>query len=169
MKNTFHIKYNSKMYYREVMEISNCSWKYELFAFNPLGGEIANKHILMFFVVPISLQLKLFSKKTFHSAASFPVLFIRTNSVWVSISTYVNNGTTKVPISAKIGFRVQGSTSEVWNYPVESPLPLPFWYVYLHFCSSFLGRLLGCQQLILPRLPLCQSCMTAWGHHLTQL
>ena len=37
--------------------------------------------------------------------------------IWVSISTYSDDGTTKVPISEKIGVRVQRSTSEIWNTP----------------------------------------------------
>ena len=37
--------------------------------------------------------------------------------IWVSISMYVNNGTAKVPISAKIGVRVQQPTSKIWNSP----------------------------------------------------
>ena len=35
----------------------------------------------------------------------------------VSIGTYVNNVTAKVPISAIIGVRFQGSTSKIWNSP----------------------------------------------------
>ena len=38
-----HIKYNGKMYYLEVPEISKHSWKYELFIFKPLG-KLFNKN-----------------------------------------------------------------------------------------------------------------------------
>ena len=38
-----------------------------------------------------------------------------THFIWVSIGTYVDNGTTKVSISAEIRARVQGSTPGIWN------------------------------------------------------
>ena len=37
---------------------------------------------------------------------------INTHLIWVSISTYVNNGTTKSRILAKIGVHVQGSIQD---------------------------------------------------------
>ena len=44
-----------------------------------------------------------------------------THFIWVSKSTYVDNGTVKVPILAKFGPCVKRSTSEVWNvYNVEN-------------------------------------------------
>ena len=53
-----HIKYNSKMYTREVPEISNRSWKYELFYIKtPWKIILQNPPILMIFAVPISLQI----------------------------------------------------------------------------------------------------------------
>ena len=37
--------------------------------------------------------------------------------IWVFIITYVDKGTSKVPILTKIGVCVQGSTSKIWNSP----------------------------------------------------
>ena len=44
-------------------------------------------------------------------------LGIGTRFIWVLISTYVGKEKAKVPISTKIGVRVQGSTSKIWDLP----------------------------------------------------
>ena len=38
IKNTFQMKFNGKMYYREVSIITNCSWRYEPIYLDPLGN-----------------------------------------------------------------------------------------------------------------------------------
>ena len=59
LKNTLLIKYNGKMYYREVPEITNCSWKYELLKIQPpLEKFLQKQAFLMHFVVRTSLQIK---------------------------------------------------------------------------------------------------------------
>ena len=65
---------------------------------------------------------------------------MHTPLIWVYISTYINNGTTKVPILAKIGFGVQGSTFKIWN------LPLTIIYIIFLFLfqSSHLKPTLHC-------------------------
>ena len=55
-----------------------------------------------------------FFNKLIHSTAFFYDIVLCVQFIWISISKYVNNGTTKVPISAKIGIRVQGSSSKIW-------------------------------------------------------
>ena len=44
---------------------------------------------------------------------------MRIHFIWVSISTYANNGTAKFPISDEIGVIVQGFTAYIWNYPIK--------------------------------------------------
>ena len=63
------------------------------------------------------LQLYMYLIQPIHNNAYFSDVVMGTPFIWVSISKYVDNGTAKVPISAKIGVRVQGSTSEIWNLP----------------------------------------------------
>ena len=81
---------------------------------NPLGKVFTKKQIDAF-AVPISLQLKEVSNKTYHSTSYLSEKVLHTHLIWYSSSTYVDNGTTKVPISAEIGFCIQVSTSEIWN------------------------------------------------------
>ena len=56
--------------------------------------------------------------KPIHSTAYWSEILLSTPFIWVSSSMYANNGAVKVPILAEIGVRVQGSTSEIWNYPI---------------------------------------------------
>ena len=49
------------------------------------------------------------------STASLSNIVCRNHSILVFKSTYVGNGTAKVPISAKFGPRVQRLTSEIYN------------------------------------------------------
>ena len=53
--------------------------------------------------------------KPFHTAASLSELVLNTHFILVSISTYIDNVTVKVPISAIVGVRVQVWTSKIWN------------------------------------------------------
>ena len=50
---------------------------------------------------------------------------LHTPFIWLYISRYVYNGTTKVPISSEIGVRVQGSISRTCNYPGGSGKGFP--------------------------------------------
>ena len=95
------------MHYREVPEIQNYSQKNELFyLFNPLEKVIKK---LMHSGVPICTPLKEgFKIKPIHSTASLSDIVLHTHFIWVYISVYVDNGTAKVSILAKIGVRVQG-------------------------------------------------------------
>ena len=46
-------------------------------------------------------------------------LWLGTPFIWISISMYIDTGTAKVPMFFKIGVRVQGLTSEIWNLPLS--------------------------------------------------
>ena len=106
------------MYYREVPEISNNSWKYELFKnLNPLEKLI--NIFYEFFGTNIYSTKRRFYIKPIHSTAYLFELVLRTNFIWVYIIIYVDNGTAKVPFSDEIGVRLQGPTSKIWNYPLE--------------------------------------------------
>ena len=59
----------------------------------------------------------IFKIKLIRSTVFLSELVLCNDFIWVSISTYAYNGTAKVPISAKIGVRVQGLTSKIWNQP----------------------------------------------------
>ena len=50
-----------------------------------------------------------------HRTASLSEMLLHTPLIWVSISPYVDNGTAKVPILAKMWVRVLRPTSEIWN------------------------------------------------------
>ena len=90
--------------------------KARAFLFKPPWKKFLQKQIfLIHFAVPISLQLKKLLNKPVRKIFSLSELVMRTHFIWVSIGKYVENGTVKVPISAKIGVRVQGSTSKIWN------------------------------------------------------
>ena len=58
LENMLHIKYDGKLYYREVPEILNSSWEYEIFNLKPLGFFLQKQTFLVHFAVPIYLQLK---------------------------------------------------------------------------------------------------------------
>ena len=66
-------------------------------------------------MVPITFQL-FFYIKPINVTDTWSELVLSTPFIWVSSSTYVNNGAAKVPISAEIGVCVQGLTSDIWNY-----------------------------------------------------
>ena len=61
----------------------------------------------------IYLTKKLY--KTIHSTAYLSGIIIRIPFVWVSISIYIDNDTSKMPILAKIGVCVKGFNSKIWN------------------------------------------------------
>ena len=62
----------------------------------------------MYFVIQKNIQTnEFFWIEPFHRPAYLSNIVLRNFSIWVSISTYVDSGTAKVPISAKIGVRVQ--------------------------------------------------------------
>ena len=88
--------------------------------FKPPWFFYLQKQFLNEFLVLTSLQPKYFLKKTFRRSVALYDLVLCINFIWFSISTYVNTGTAKVPLLAKIGVRVQGSTSKIWNYPRTS-------------------------------------------------
>ena len=78
------------------------------FTFKPLGKLFYKKSSVDAFcgtnISSTTITLKI---KYFHSTASLSEMVLCTAFKWVSFSTYVNNGTAKVPILAKIGVRVQ--------------------------------------------------------------
>ena len=88
---------------------------------------------MILFAVPIYTQIDFFRVKPIHITTSLSGMVIRNPFIWVSISTYVNNGIIKVPISAEIGVRIQQSTSKIWNYLEVGNASLcpPIWI--LHF------------------------------------
>ena len=73
------------------------------------------KHFDAFYGTNISSTKIYFLIKNIHRTALLSELVLHTHLIWVSISKYIDNGTAKVPISAKIGVRVQGPTSEICN------------------------------------------------------
>ena len=88
------------------------------FTFKPFGGGFYQKNSFLFFL----WYQYLFSSFFFELLPiichmHLSELVIGTPFIQVSISTYINNGTEKVPTSAEIGVRVQRSTSKIWNSP----------------------------------------------------
>ena len=69
----------------------------------------------------ISLTSIYFNITLINSTASLSNRVIRTPFIWFSISRYVDNDTTKVPILTKIGVCVQLSSSKIWNFPRTRP------------------------------------------------
>ena len=84
------------------------------FTFKPLGKYILQKtNFDDFCGTNIYLTKKLY--KTIHSTAYLSGIIIRIPFVWVSISIYIDNDTSKMPILAKIGVCVKGFNSKIWN------------------------------------------------------
>ena len=56
---------------------------------------------------------------------SMSELVLHTPFIWVFISTYVDIGTEKLPISSEIKVRDQWSTSKIWILPLTTDTPSP--------------------------------------------
>ena len=92
----------------------------DFFTFKPLGELFYNKpNFDAFYGTNMSLTVSTFYTEPIHSTASFSELGIFTPFYMVFYLTYVNNSTTKLPILAKIGVRVQQWTSRIWKSPAS--------------------------------------------------
>ena len=74
-----------------------------------------NKRFDTFYGNTISWTKRSFEIKPIHITAYLSGIVLHTPFVWVSISEYVDNGTSKVPISEEIGVHVQVLTSKIWD------------------------------------------------------
>ena len=100
------------------MEISKHSWKYEPFTFESLVGNILLKPQFWWFLqCQYIFNYDNCLKITYPKHRVFLWAGDTYTFLWVSISTHINNGTVKIPISAEIGVFVQRSTSTIWKSP----------------------------------------------------
>ena len=123
-----HIKYNSIIYSCQVPEISKHSLKYELILhINILLLFSKKSDSYAFCGTNISWTITYFVIYPSLRTASLCELVCGTLFIWVSISSYIDNGIAKVTISVVIRVCVQGSISEICNWS----LMVTLWVIYV--------------------------------------